>query len=51
MRSWTYHYDRAEALLNKTLDPHVLVNAKQTMLAQAQVHATLATIKYGKATD
>lgn len=46
MRSWKYHYQQAEEMLQRAQQPSVQVNVKKNLYAKAQVHATLASIKY-----
>lgn len=45
MKDWSYHYERAEELLRKSDEPS-LGFKREVMIAQAQVHAILATTRH-----
>ena len=45
MKDWLYHYDRAEELLRQSDSPNMGYK-REVYIAQAQVHATLATLRH-----
>ena len=47
MLSWEQHYEKAEFYLNNAIDPKYMTDyqTQSMMIAHAQVHATLATLR------
>jgi hypothetical protein len=48
VKEWEYHYQRAEDIVTRSESGYAHDDQVKTMLAKAQVHATLATIKWSE---
>lgn len=46
MHTWQYHYRESEALLSKSYQPDKSGTEVASLIARAQVHATLASLKF-----
>jgi hypothetical protein len=47
VKDWEYHYKRAEDIITRSESGYHHDDQIRTMLAKAQVHATLASIQHG----
>ena len=44
-RDWGQHYKLAEKLINESYSPNTSMEERKLLVARAQVHATLATLR------